>query len=289
MKWHLHSLKNQKNVEFVGVKRLLPLVVVGCGFTWACARSHRSDLEDAPVRPISSKSSELSKHLRSEFKSAEDAKLFASLLPSMGRLVQPVTPENADAPREIVCTAFHIGDGFVLTSGSCVKECATLKVTWIKPNTASAEGGTETSCSEVVSRSDTDENDFAVLKMKEPQKIPTYFVRLSLNTTVAGKSEVVLLGFADGTNKNVWLSSGCALNAGTGYEGAVEGIDSHDCTVEQGSQGALLFSKTARAPLALFSKRLDGINVVTAFKKIIVPDPTPEPIPAESPAATPTP
>ena len=279
-----HKKKTETSGRFV----LLWAVLCGLGF-WACSKAQKSDLDDAPVRPIGARTSESAKIARSEVKSVNDAKLFANYLPSMGRLVQPLSAEqleNPDTPSELVCTAFYLGEGLVLTSGTCVKECKSLKITWIKQDTASAEGGNETTCSEVVSRSDTDESNYAVLKVVEVDKLPTEFVRLSLNTNVTGKREAVLLGFDSGPNQNVWMSSGCSVSAGTSYEGNVGGINSHDCEVSSGSLGALLFSKSDRSALALFSKRLDGINVVTGFKKITVPEPTPtvEPTPDPTPA-----
>jgi len=285
-----NGTKNRKNTD-TSVRFGLPWAVLSVFVFWACSKSQKSDLDDAPVRPISARSSELNKVVYSELKSINDAKLFASYLPSIGRLVQTLSDdqlENPESPRELVCTAVYLGDGLVLTSGTCVKECKNLKITWTKENSVSAEGGNVTSCSEVVSRKDTDDSNYAVLKVVEVDKLPREFIRLSLNTNVSGKREAVLIGFDSSANLNVWISSGCSVSAGTTYEGTAEAIDSHDCEVSSGSLGALLFSKSDRSALALFSKRLDGINVVTGFKKINIPAPTPTPEPTLEPTPGPT-
>lgn len=245
----------------------------------ACSHAHKGGLEVAPISPSTGKSSEATRHQRMELNLTATTQDLTPILSAMVRLKQPLVDETTGQPSELYCTGFYIGDGLVLTAGTCVKNCATLKMMWIKPGTLSTTGGNETTCAEIVGRSDTEVNDYALIKVKETSKLPPDFIHLSLNTTVTGKREVSMLSFASGSNEKVWLSSGCFLNGGAAYEGNLEGIDSHDCDVDHGSQGALLFSKSERSPLALFSKQLDGINRVTGFKKIIVPAPVPALVP----------
>lgn len=181
------------------------------------------------------------------------------------------------------CTATHVGRGYFLTAGHCVREDRGFEGYRSSPcphalGWGEDEGGP---CTVELYRYD-DEHDYALLRLKDPSLsdgLPLAPIDYQFDWKKMRQRPLVVAGYSKGTLQKDARCSGSI---------ATDTLVKHDCTTEPGDSGSALVDKETMHVIGVHGGALDSganygcpVQIIPWAQSLCVAETSSEPIPIE--------